>query len=527
MIRNFLLPFVDEILSILRLLRAGVNGKVTKNFVTSLSQKKQKFWWPSPHILNPQKLDNKNLWLSILRRLEPTITRANFLTWFQNTAVFGVEGETLVLGVPSAFARDWINSKYAIKILQAASEENAEVKEIEFEVDNALSDGIDPRTTDLKAIFAKPSDKKIYKVRGREEMNITEGGIRSGRLNPRYTLANFVPGEENRLAHAAALSVARNPGMTYNPLVIYGGVGLGKTHLLSAIGHEVITNNPNRVVAFTTSEMFTREFIAAAKKQEAEKFKKQYREVDVFLFDDIQFLENRDRTQEELFNIFNELHNAGKQIVITSDRPPAELHQIMDRLRSRLTWGLVAEIEQPCYQSRLAILKNKTQERRVILDPEILDFLAMNITDSVRALEGALHWAIAQTDLLNTQPTLRELGKMLGKLNRKERVLGLPENVSPTSIKTTSELIDLVSNYFKLPKAEVCGESRKKDLRVARQIAMYLSREILGCGLATIAKEFNKDHTTVLHACRKIEGELQTNESLIRHINAVKKEMGL
>jgi chromosomal replication initiator protein len=462
-----------------------------------------------------------------LRRLEPTITRANFLTWFQNTTILGIEEETLVVGLPNAFARDWISSKYALKILQATKEEKAEIKEVEFEVDNALSDGIDPRTVDIKATFAKPSDKKVYKVRGREEMNITASGIRSSKLNPRYTLANFVPGDENRLAHAAALSVARNPGITYNPLVIWGGVGLGKTHLLSAIGHEVITNNPNRVVAFTNSEMFTREFIAAAKKQEADKFKKQYRDVDVLLFDDIQFLENRDRTQEELFNIFNELHNAGKQIVITSDRPPAELSEIMDRLRSRLTWGLVAEIEQPCYQSRLDILKNKTQERKAILDPEILDFLAVNITDSVRALEGALHWAIAQTDLLHTQPTLRELGKMLGKLNRKERVLGLPENISTTNIKTTSELIDLVASYFKLSKEEMCGNSRKKEFRDARQITMYLSREILGCGLASIAKEFQKDHTTVLHACKKIEKELQTNESLIRNINAVKKEMGL
>lgn len=472
-------------------------------------------------------MDPKNLWLSILRRLEPTISRAQFLTWFQNTAILGIENETLVIGVPTTFSRDWVSQKYALKILQAAEELNTAIKEVEFEVEPALNDGIDPRTVDLRAVFAKPGDKKVYKARGREEVVLTNSGLRSARINPRYTLANFVPGDENRLAHAAALSVARTPGLTYNPLVIYGGVGLGKTHLLSAIGHEVLTNNPNQVVTFTTAEMFTREFVEASKKFKTDEFKKRFRDTDVFLFDDVQFLENRDKTQVELFNIFNELHDSGRQIVITSDRPPAELTAIMDRLRSRLTWGLVTEIEQPSFQSRLAILKNKTQERRAILDPELLEFIAMNVTDSIRALEGALHWSIAQTELLQTQPTVRQLGKMLEKMNKKERVLGLPENATATKVKTPDELIELISKHFNLPRKEICGESRKKEFRQARQIAMYLAREVLGCGLSEIAKNFSRDHSTVLHACRRIASELQKNEALVRHVNAVKKEMGL
>ncbi|MFH1375759.1 MAG: chromosomal replication initiator protein DnaA [Patescibacteria group bacterium] len=472
-------------------------------------------------------MDCKNLWISILRRLEPTIARAKFLTWFQNTTILDIAGETLVVGAPTTFARDWIANKYALKILQAAEEENPQIKEVEFAVDAALGDGIDPRTIDIKAVFAKPGDKKIYKVRGREEVFVTNSGILSAKLNPRYTLANFVPGEENRLAHAAALSVSRTPGMTYNPLVIYGGVGLGKTHLLSAIGHEVLANNPNKVIALTTAEIFTREFVAAAKALRADEFKKKYRDIDVFLFDDVQFLENRDKTQAELFNIFNELHNSGKQIVLSSDRPPSELTEIMDRLRNRLTWGLVAEIEQPSFQSRLEILKNKTQERRVILDPELLEFIAMNVTESVRELESALHWSIAQTELLHTQPTIRELGRMLGKINKKERILGLPESATEVSVRTPAELVELVSKYFQLPVAEICGASRKKEFRTARQIVMYLSREVLGCGLAEIAQNFDRDHSTVLHSCRRITAALQKDEALVRHVNAVKKEMGL
>ncbi|MFH0834614.1 MAG: chromosomal replication initiator protein DnaA [Patescibacteria group bacterium] len=472
-------------------------------------------------------MDHKNFWLSILRRLEPTISKSQFLTWFQNTAVLSIDAETLVVGTPTNFARDWIAQKYAVKILQAAEEENSALKEVAFEVDSALGDGIDPRTIDLKAVFAKPGDKKVYKARGREEVVLTRSGILSAKLNPRFTLANFVPGDENRLAHAAALSVARVPGQTYNPLVIYGAVGLGKTHLLSAIGHEVLTNDPNKVVAFTTAEIFTREFVAASKKFQADDFKKKYRDVDVLLFDDVQFLENRDKTQIELFNIFNELHGAGKQIVFTSDRPPSELTAIMDRLRSRLTWGLVAEIEQPSFHSRLEILKSKTRERRAILDPELLEFIAMNVSDSVRSLESALAWSIAQTDLLHTQPTVRELSKMLGKINKKERMLGVPENAPEISVHTPAEMLELVAKHFKLSPEELRGESRKKEFATARQIAMYLAREILGCGLAEIAQNFKRDHSTVLHSVRKIAQELQKNEALIRQVNAVKKELGL
>jgi chromosomal replication initiator protein len=472
-------------------------------------------------------LDYKNFWLSILRRLESTISKSQFLTWFQNTAALTLENETLVIGAPTNFARDWISQKYAVKILQAAEEENAKIKEVEFEVDAALSDGIDPRTVDLKAVFAKPGDKKVYKARGREEVVVTRSGVLSAKLNPRYTLANFVPGDENRLAHAAALSVSRAPALTYNPLVIYGGVGLGKTHLLSAIGHEVLTNDPNKVVTFTTAEIFTREFVAASKKFQADEFKKKFRDIDVLLFDDVQFLENRDKTQIELFNVFNDLHQKGKQLVFTSDRPPSELTEVMDRLRSRLTWGLVCEIEQPNFHSRLEILKSKTQERRAILDPELLEFIAMNVSDSVRSLESALAWSIAQTELLHTQPTIRELGKIIEKTNKKERVLGLPENTPESSIHTPAELIELISKYFNLPVEDICGTSRKKEFRTARQIAMYLSREILGCGLAEIAQNFSRDHSTVLHSCRKISNELQKDEALIRHVNAVKKEMGL
>lgn len=472
-------------------------------------------------------MDYKKFWITVLHRLEPTIARAKFLTWFKDTAALGIEGETLIVGAPTPFVRDWLHGKYALKILQAAAEQRPELKEVEFAIDATLADGVDPRTVNIQAVFSKDGDKKIRRIAGTQEISVTTGGLRSARLNPRYTLANFVPGEENRLAYAAALSVARAPGATYNPLFIYGGVGLGKTHLLSAIGHEVITNDPGKVVVYLTADMFVNEYVSACKKLKNDEFKRRYRDVDVFLLDDVQFLENKDKTQEEFFNIFNTLHGAGKQICVTSDRPPAELTAIMDRLRSRLTWGLTAEIEQPNFQSRLEILKTKTQERRTILDPEVLEFIAVNVTDSVRSLEGLLVTALAEADLLHIQPTVRSLGKLLAKLNKKERVLGLPENAPETMVKTPEEMIRLVAGYFQLPESEIMSPRRQKEYKVARGIAMYLIREVLGLRLAAIGQHFSRNHATVLHAVNKIQADLKKDASLVRQVNGIKKELGL
>jgi chromosomal replication initiator protein len=297
--------------------------------------------------------------------------------------------------------------------------------------------------------------------------------------------------------------------------------------LLSAIGHEVIVNDPNKVVVYLTAEMFVNEYVAAIKKMQLDRFKQKYRSADVLLVDDIQMLEGKTKSQEEFFNVFNTLHNAGKQIVVTSDRPPAELTEIMDRLRSRLTWGLVAEIEQPSYESRLAILKSKTQERRAILDPEVLDFIAMNVSDSVRALEGVLVRALAEADLLHTQPTVRSLAKLLTKLNKKERVLGVPEAASAIKIRTAAEMIQFVADYFQLDKAVLTGTSREKAIKTARQIAMYLMRDLLGLGLEAIATEFAKNNATVLHSVRKIQADLKTDSALVRQVNGVKQELGL
>lgn len=449
-------------------------------------------------------MDYKNIWLTILTRLEPTISRGKFLTWFANTAVLGIEGSRLTLGVPTAFARDWLQSKYALKILQAAQEQNAALTEIEFAVDTILADGNDPRTVNLAVVFGKPGDKKVRKVAGTQEVAVTSSGIRSGLLNPRYTLANFVPGEENRLAHVAALSVARTPGQTYNPLVIYGGVGLGKTHLLSAIGHEVLTNNPNKVVVYLTAEMFMNEYIASVKRAKTDEFRRRYRDADVLLVDDVQFLAEKEQTQIEFFNVFNAVHSAGKQIVVTSDRAPHQLDGLMDRLKSRLTWGLVAEVEQPQYKSRLEILKLKAREHRAIIDPRALELIAERVTVGVRALEGVLTTVLAESDLLKCPPTLARIERLLGKISDTE------QKVQPVSqLKTVAPehnpdaIVALVAGKFGVSHDEMVSPSRRRDIASARAVAMLLLRDMFQMSFSAIGAKFSRDHATVMHAIEK------------------------
>lgn len=472
-------------------------------------------------------MDYKDFWLSILRRLEPTIARGKFLTWFQNTAALGLTSGRLTLGTPTTFAQNWLQTKYALKILQAAQELDTSVVEVEFIVDATLADGHDPRTVNLNAVFAKEGDKKIRRVAGTHEVTVTTGGIRSGLLNPRYTLANFVPGEENRLAHAAALAVSRLPGQTYNPLVIYGGVGLGKTHLLSAIGHEVLTNDPSKVVVYLTAEMFMNEYVAACRRGKTDDFRRRYRDADVFLLDDVQFLEGGEQTQIEFFNVFNAVHGAGKQMVVTSDRPPHQLSGIMDRLRSRLNWGLVAEVEQPSYKSRVEILKLKARERRALVDPAVINYLAEHVTDSVRTLEGALTSTLAESDLLHLPPTLATVTRLVERFKKTlfaKTVDTLPI-ATPSLAATPDAVIAAVAAQFSLSADVLATPSRKKELMLARAVAMFLLREMFGMSLESVGNRFNRDHATALHAIEKIKTSLATDEQLIARVGAIRQTL--
>jgi len=470
-----------------------------------------------------------DLWLQVLKEVEPSVKRPHFLTWFQNTAIVSADDGLLVVGVPNVFAKDWLDHKINSNLIDAVRRVNPDVKEVMVEVDPALALPDDNRAVDVNRIFGKKKTKS-RKLPGRQEVKLVEG-ISSKCLNPKYTLKKFVVGPNNRLAHAASTAVAKAPGALYNPLFVYGGVGLGKTHLLQAIGNEILRNDPDKVVVYMTSERFTSEIVEAIGKRNSKAFKDRYRKVDCLIIDDIQFLANKDRTQEEFFHTFNELYDNNKQIIISSDRPPKELSGLQDRLVSRFEMGMIVDVSLPDYETRLAILHEKCHEHEVLIHGEVLEFIAMNVHESIRELEGVLLQAIAQAQLEHSTPTVRSVAKIVKKLGRSKEVRGVVEAAAETPSKpitTAEDIVEIVSAYYKVSSDDVLGTSRKRHIMVPRQVSMFLIRTELHHPYEQIGEEFGgKNHTTVMHAVEKIQTQLDADRQLLRDVNSIKKEMGL
>ena len=471
-------------------------------------------------------LPGQDLWLRILEKVENEVKRPHFLTWFQNTAILSYHDGLLVVGVPNIFAKDWLEHKLGAQLMQAIQFIHPEVREVMFEVDPQLGLPEDQRALDVNKLFNK--EKKTRKLPGRQEVRLLEG-ISSKCLNPKYSLQNFVVGGSSRLAHAAAMAVGQRPGSLYNPLFVYGDVGLGKTHLLQGIGNEVLRNNPDKVVVYMTSERFTNEIVEAIGRRNSKEFKDRYRKVDVLIIDDIQFLANKDRTQEEFFHTFNELYDNGKQIVISSDRTPKELDQLEDRLVSRFEMGMIVDVQFPDFETRLAILHAKCREHEVLIHPEVLEFIAMNVHDSVRELEGVFVQAIAQAQLEHSTPTVRSVAKIIKKLGR-THLEGLEDEADLGERRSVhlEDVLDLVAGYYRISTEDMLGDSRKSHVILPRQVAMYLIRNELGAAFEQIGGAFGgKNHSTVMHACEKVERQLKKDKNLLRDMNAIKKEMGL
>ena len=331
-------------------------------------------------------------------------------------------------------------------------------------------------------------------------------------LNPKYTFDSFVVGNNNRFAHAAALAVAESPATSYNPLFIYGGVGLGKTHLMHAIGNEILRNNKNANILYVTSEKFTNQLINAIKDNKNEQFRTKYRNIDVLLIDDIQFIAGKERVQEEFFHTFNTLHENGKQVIISSDRPPKDINLLEDRLKSRFEWGLIADISNADYETRLAILRKKAQLDNIIINDEILSNIANRIDTNIRELEGALNKLIARASLINS-PITMEMAEW-----------AINEIVSSKDKVISSEFIqETVAKYFNIDAKDLAGAKRSNDIVFPRQIAMYLCRTVPQLSLPQIGKDFgNRDHTTVMHACNKIEKEIKENQNTKLIVESVK-----
>ncbi len=432
-------------------------------------------------------MTNLELWRSTLGELELLISKANFTTWFKNTSIISFSEGKVVVAVPNAFTKAWLENKYHQYILRALQNISGNsIKDISYQVELA------------------PTPVPAAQVGRVTELEPPTPAAASFGLNPRYLFESFIVGKSNELARAAALAVAQNPGQTYNPLFIYGGVGLGKTHLMQAIGNEILRRSPEKKIIYAPCEKFTTEFIQAIGSGKMEKFKATYRSVDVLLIDDIQFLAGKEGTQEEFFHTFNTLHQANKQIVLSSDRPPKAIQTLEHRLVSRFEWGMIADIASPDLETRTAILELKCQERGYQLDHEILSYLSSTIQNNIRELEGALNRLIAYHQLNNQRPTLEVVKELIANLHPQGRYGGT---------LTSKKILSVVAQYYDVKLEELTGISRKKNLVVPRQMAMYLMREEIKASFPTIGQELGgRDHTTAMHACSKITNALQTDE---------------
>jgi len=473
-------------------------------------------------------MDKKSLWEAILLDLSHVIGKPQLFSLFKDSVILSVENGIITVGVPSPIALTFIRQKFEARIFESAKKILPETREVVYEVRGSLVEEKNPNKIDLK-LFSGVSDRTLVrKVPNKQEV-VMENGIRSKMFNPKYTLQNFIPGNENRLAHAACMAVAAKPGDIYNPLYLYGGVGLGKTHLLQATGIEINRNFPHKKVVYMTSEKFTNEVVEAIGSRHTKSFKERYRNVDCLIVDDIQFLSNKTSTMQEFFHTFNELYDAGKQIILSSDRSPAELDGLDRRLTTRFSMGMVIEVLLPDFETRLAILNAKCRELEVLIDREVLEFIAFNVTTSIREMEGILVKAVAESQLTKTNPTIRTVAEAIRRINSNFNVSSAGGDLSRRiTVRTPEDVIDVVANYFKLPKSELISDLRKKEVMIPRQICMYLIREALSQSYETIGERFSgRNHTTVLHACNKIVTEMRENAKLMRDINALKREIGM
>ena len=425
--------------------------------------------------------------------LKGEMTKVSYDTWIKDLTILGKEQNTYILGVTSDFQKEAIMTRnYALIANTFKYITNTECDIAVREV-SANTNGMQQKNNGLDSVSSI-------------------SGYSSSFLNPKYTFDTFVVGNNNRFAHAAALAVAEAPASSYNPLFIYGGVGLGKTHLMHAIGNEILKHDHSAKILYVTSEKFTNQLINAIRDNTTENFRNCYRNVDVLLIDDIQFIAGKERIQEEFFHTFNTLHESGKQIILSSDRPPKEMKLLEDRLKSRFEWGLIADISNPDYETRLAILRKKAQSDSIVIDDMILSNIATKIDTNIRELEGVLNKMIAKASLTNSPLTLEMAEKAINDIiSQKEKV------VSVESIQ------EVVAKYFNINAKDLKSSKRSNDLAYPRQIAMYLCRDIAQMQLARIGECFGKrDHTTVMHACRKIEAEIKENGNTKLIVDSVK-----
>lgn len=441
----------------------------------------------------------KELWEKTLNIMKGELSEVSFNTWIKSAIPLSLINDTLRLGVPNNFTKEILETRYRDLLINALKIISPRKYNIEFTV--ASEESVDLEEKNIKKTLSS---------------NVVISDEMSATLNPKYTFDSFVIGNSNRFAHAASLAVAESPAKAYNPLFVYGGVGLGKTHLMHAIGHYILENNPKSKVVYVSSEKFTNELINSIKDDKNVEFRNKYRNVDVLLIDDIQFIAGKDATQQEFFHTFNALHEANKQIILSSDRPPKEIPTLEDRLRSRFEWGLIADIQTPDFETRIAILKKKADVEGLNISNDVMVYIATKIKSNIRELEGALIRIVAYSSLTNKEITVDLAAEALKDIisNKQSKII------------TIDSIQDIVSSYYNLRIEDFKSQRRTRNVAFPRQIAMYLARKLTDTSLPKIGEEFGgRDHTTVIHAYEKISESLKEDENLQQAINELTKKI--
>ena len=455
-------------------------------------------------------MQNDSLWQAVLGEIELSVSRGNFLTWFKNTELVKSDETTAVIGVPNIFIKQQLERKYNPLIAEVLVKNGVRPKNIEYKISSLSAQ---KPAFDDPAIFGEEAVEEDELTPKTYSGSSLAHSYRQG-LNDRYTFNNFVVGASNELAFAACQAITQSPGKKYNPLFLYGGVGIGKTHLIQAVGNAMTVSKPDFKILYISTEQFLQEFVDALRFRKTADFASYYRSADVLIVDDIQFIAGKEKIQEEFFHTFNALYQANKQIIISSDKPPKDIPTLEERLRSRFTWGMSIDMQTPDFETRCAIVQSKAQEHDVTLSPEVVEYLSNNISTNIRELEGTLNQLLAFCEMRSLEPSLAVATSLLGTTKTR------PKHLS------AKQIIERTSKHFQIPIEDIIGPKRDKDIVVPRQIAMYMLRSELHLSFPKIARELGKkDHTTAIHSVEKIEKQSRLDPGLRQTIADIKERL--
>jgi len=448
-------------------------------------------------------IDNKELWNNVLTEIELTISKANFGTWFKNTHIHKQEDNVVYISVPNTFVRDWLYNKYHKTILKFLRNNIPGIRSLEYVI---------IKSEDRHKV---QNQQQTIKNPSKDDLGLNDLYInKESNLNPKYTFDNFVVGAFNEVAYAASQAIIKNPGMNYNPLFIYGGTGVGKTHLTQAVGNQIKKNNEYKKVYYVTSENFGMDLINSIQNNKVNQFKEKYRKYDVLVMDDVQFFSKKEKFQEELFHLFNNFYENNKQIIFSSDKPPKYIDNLEERLRSRFEGGMIVDISKPDYETRLAIIKTKIRAVDLSIPEEILEYIASIVQDNIRELEGALNSIIVQSQTKKRALTLNEV-KVLIK-----------NNIKPQKQVSIKDVMSIVSGFYGIDEKFLYEKTRRKEVVKPRQIIMYILREDFSTSYPYIGQKLGgRDHTTVIHAYEKIKKDIKEDPILNQEVDQIRTQL--